>query len=287
MRPTQHYRAYKPLSTRRQGNPYFGGERREPGDSRLKSLLARIPPRAWFWIISCGIVLTALFWLLFISNIFIIQNIEVNGTELIPRTAIEELANEQSDQSRALLLSQKKLFVFNSAALKQTINDRYALDELRIVKKLPSTLIITVSEKKPVAVWFEADVYREIDAQGWVLTLPMSSLEGLPTIYNNGSPKASERQINDAEPIINAASALAIEFPKRFSSILIKQITIDNEINTLKVLPSRGAMIYFSVNDSVNAQLDRLDLLLRSELKGRFEKIQYIDLRFKDKLYYK
>ncbi|MCX6792933.1 MAG: hypothetical protein NTY12_02815 [Candidatus Falkowbacteria bacterium] len=286
--PSPRHRLYNTAAgARRRGNPYFANKKKDNfGASVMKNTLAHISPRVWLWFFLFIIVFIFLAWLLLFSNVLVVKNIEVKGTNLISSSDVETLASDHLDRSRLLFLSESRLAVFDSNSLKQEINDRYALDNIKVVKKIPSTLQVIISEKAPAAVWFEADTYQQIDASGWILVPVAGPVENLPIIFNNGFPKINDKKIDGADKIIVFAKNLTPEFVNRFSGIKIKQLAVDNEQDTIKLVPERGAMIYFSTSDDLNKQLDRLDLLLRSELKDRFEKVRNIDLRFGDKVYY-
>lgn len=285
--PVRHRSYTAPTSIRRRGNPYFNDRRADKiSSSTLKNNLAKLPPRFWLWFFILIILGAALAWLLFFSDFLLVKTIEVRGASLIPSSAVENMAYERLEGRRLLFLSEEKLAVFNSDALIKKLRERYALDDVKVIKRLPSTLIIDLSEKVPVAVWFEADAFYQIDKDGWLLAFADGQLEQFPTIHNNGLPKIVGQRVEGMESAIAFAQKLAPEFNTRFSSIPVRQLSVDNDFNTLKLVPQKGAMIYFATDDSLTAQLDRLDILLSAELKGRFDKIRYIDLRFKDKLYY-
>jgi|GEM_PF-1892835 cell division protein FtsQ len=285
--PVRHRSYTAPTSLRRRGNPYFKDRRADKiSSSTFKNNLAKLPPRFWLWFFILIILAGALAWFLLFSDFLLVKKIEVRGASLIPSSSVENMAYERLERRRLLILSEEKLMVFHSDALIQDLRKRYALDDVKVVKRLPSTLIITLSEKIPVAVWFEADAFYQVDKDGWLLAFADGQLEELPTIHNNGMPKISEQRVVGMESSISFAQKLSPEFAIRFSSIPVRQLSVDNDFNTLKLVPQKGAMIYFATDDSITAQLDRLDILLSTELKGRFEKIRYIDLRFKDKLYY-
>jgi len=285
--PIRHRSYQAPTSMRRRGNPYFNDRRADRiNSSALKNLLAKLPPRFWLWFFLLLVLAGCLAWVLLFSNIFLVKNIEVRGTSLIPSSALETMAFDRLDRRRALILSEEKLAVFHSEGLSKDIRERYPLNDVKVIKRLPSTIVISVSEKTPVAVWFEGDVYYQIDADGWLLAFVSGNIEGFPTIYNNGTPKIVNKKVEGMEKTIAFARDLMPQFTTRFSSITLKQLSIDNDMKTVKLAPNKGAMLYFSTEDSLAAQLDRLDILLGSELKGRFDTLHYIDLRFKDKLYY-
>lgn len=287
--PTPRHRLYNTAAgARRRGNPYFaGGKSDNFGASIIKNILARVSPSAWLWFLLSLLIIAFLAWLLLFSNLLVIKTIKIKGNNLIPANDLEAIVNDRLARNRFLFLSESRLAVFNSKALKQTILDHYALDRVKINKQLPFSLVVTISEKTPVAIWFEADTYQEVDMAGWILASVGGQVEGLPTIYNNGAPRINNKKVSEAEKIIPFVKNLNLEFSNHFSNIKIKQLTIDNDQNTVKLVPERGALIYFSTLDDLLMQLDRLDVLLLSELKDRFEKINYVDLRFGDKVYYK
>ncbi len=271
----------------RRGNPYFSGKRDRLAASPVKNTLYRLSPRFWLWFFTTFFITAIVAWLLLWSNVFIIKKVEVRGTILIPPAAIELLASERLESRRAWIFPESRLLVFNSQDFKQDIAERYSFEGIDIVKRLPSTLVIKVTERPAVAVWFEADTYYQIDTQGTILSISDGTVEGLPTIYNNGLPKIVDKIVSDSSDAITFARDLSVQFPLRFPSLTIKQIIIDNDEATLKLLPSKGAMVYFSTKDSLGVQIDRLEILLASELKDRFAKLKYIDLRYGDRVYYK
>lgn len=286
--PIRHRSYQAPTSLRRRENPYFNDRRADRiSSSPIKNLLAKLPPRFWLWFFIFLVLIGGTAWLLFFSNVFIIKNIEVRGASLIPSSSLERMAYDRLERRRAFVFSEEKLAVFHSDGLSKDIQDRYPLNNLRIIKRLPSTIIISLEEKSAAAVWFEGDVYYQVDSEGWLLAFAEGSIEGYPTIFNIGSPKINGKRVEGMEKTIAFARDFMPEFSLRFSSIALKQLSIDNDINTIKFVPKKGAMIFFSTDDSLRAQLDRLGILLNSELKDRYEKLHYIDLRFKDKIYYK
>jgi hypothetical protein len=109
----------------------------------------------------------------------------------------------------------------------------------------------------------------------------------LPSIYNNGLPRVENQQVKNASPLISFASKLVDGFTTRFPNIKLKQLTVDNDPNTLKMITEKGPMIYFNSSVAPEPQFDRLDIYLHSELKERYSRLSYIDLRFGDKVYYK
>ncbi len=282
-RPYQTVKAF-----RHRGNPYFNSRRKDSlSGSKIKNILAFVPTRAWFWIIATIIVLGVLFWLIYISAIFSIKKVEVRNASLASASQIESEAYLRFDHHRAFFFSESRMAVFNSTEFAEGLITKHALQNVVIKKRLPSTLIIELSERLPSVIWFEADQYYLLDSSGVVIASLMQPDAGLPSIYNNGLPRVNNQQVENASALISFASKLMDGFTSRFPNIKLKQLTVDNDPNTLKMITEKGPMIYFNSSLAPEAQFDRLDIYLHSELKENFAKLSYIDLRFGDKVYYK
>lgn len=286
--PVRHRSYVAPANMRRRGNPYFASRRSDKiGIFGLKNLLAKIPARAWFWIFAILVVIAAIVWALFFSTLFTIKYVEIRGAGLSPSLDVEAKVYAQTEKKRIWFLQQNRLFVFSSEDLKTRLIDDYSLQGLKVVKKLPSTLIVELEEKQLAAVWLEAEQYYLLDANADIISQSVLKDFGLPIIRNNGLPKINGDRVDIDPSVIVAASQIFRDFPSRFSWISVRELAVSNESRTLILASSKGPMIYFNPGESIEAQLIRLDTLLQGELRSRFEKLDYIDLRFKDKLYYK
>ncbi len=286
--PVRHRSYAAPANIRRRGNPYFASRRSDKiGIFGIKNILAKIPARGWFWIFALLLVAATIIWVLFFSTLFTIKYIEIRGANLSPSLDIEAKVYAQTEEKRALFLQQNRLFVFSSEDLKTKLINDYSLQTLKVIKKLPSTLIIELQEKQAAAVWLEAEQYYLLDADAKIISSSTPEEIGVPIIRNNGVPKIIERKVDIDSSVISTASQIFINFPSRFSWISVKELAVTNDARTLILASAKGPMIYFNTSESVEPQLIRLDTLLQGELRTRFEKLDYIDLRFGDKLYYK
>ncbi len=286
--PHRHYQASRSARSRYSSNPYFRSRSADRlGRSRIKSLLGRISPRMWFYFFLACVIIGALLWLFAFSNIFAIEKISVEGTVNYDSSEIEQEARAQIEHPRALVFSQSRLAIFNGRALQKTLEEKYSLRQLRVIKKLPKTLIIRVVETEAAAVWFEADQYYLISLDGVVLRPTEGPAADLPTLYNNGLPRMQDGKINAQEKAIAAARSLRDELQGRFSYFPYEQLVVDNDRDTIKIIGKKRPAIYLTTDEALPAELDRLDVLLKGELASKLPKLQYIDLRFGDKVYYK
>jgi cell division septal protein FtsQ len=292
MSPQPLYRHYAPLKRppHRSGNPYFRSRSADRVSiSRVKTTAARLPFKFWAYLFAIIFLIVAASWALFFSPLFIIDQVTVTGTDDIRARQIEEMFWQASDTSRFYVLSQAHLPLFNSESLKLEILNRYNLETVEIQKKIPKTISITIKEKVPAVVWFEADIYYILDSFGYILNIATGPVTDLPIIYNNNQVKINEsgKQIMNQEAVIKMASELKPQLINALSYLKVNQMTVTHEQNTLTLVLKDGPLIYLATNEALGTQLERLTTLLRTDLKNRLNKLTYIDLRFGDKIYYK
>lgn len=290
MSPHTYHRQYTPSRrpAHRFGNPYFRSRAADRvAVSRVKNSASRVSFKVWMYTFLIGIIITAIIWLICFSSFLTISKVEVVGARDQRVSAIEQEVWDQTSAHRFWVLSQSHLFLFNSKYFNQKLLDNFVLANVTIKRKLPGTLEINVIEKTPVAVWFEADSYYIVDTQGWIIDTVPGPVDGLVTINNNGQPRLSNKHLDGQESLIQASTELKASLDGTFSYLKVNQLTRTDEQNTLTLVLKDGPMIHFATNEPINIQLERLDALLKSELKNRISRIKYIDLRFGDKVYYK
>ena len=224
-----------------------------------------------------------------------IDNVVINGSQKIAERKIYDIIEKQLAQRRLGIFSQQNIFAFSKRQAKKEILKNFFVAELVIKKKLPRTIQISFNENTPVAVWAEGEEYYYINSD---LTI-LSSVENLELNANNLiilKNALAESQIKTAGII----KKVGIE--KKYLDICLSlkqklaaaQIEIDNncEINGLEakvqVKANNGPKIYFSADVALDKQLEKLSSLLAAKITPDvLTKLEYIDLRFGDKIYYK
>jgi len=73
---------------------------------------------------------------------------------------------------------------------------------------------------------------------------------------------------------------------KLYSFELDRFIIADQYYNSVFAKIVDGPQIYFNVNNDVKAQLDNLILVKNNKIKDNFNRLEYIDLRYGDKIYF-
>lgn len=288
----QHFnRHYRPKRQpyHRSGNPYFRSRSADHlPTSRLSATTARWSFKTWMRLLGGTIILIGIIWLTLFSPVFIIKDIKVSGAEAGKIDMIKELAWKQTKSHRWFIIPQSRLLTLSKKQLQAEIAQEYIFESIQIKKKLFHTLEIKIIEKKPAAVWFENESYYVVDQTGLVLAKENSPRSELAVLYNNSAPTIIAKQINtDKQVALTRGIELFKLTQTQFAYLKPKQISVPAERETIVLILDGGQLIYLTTKQSAQPQLEKLDTLLKTELKNRLPSVDYIDLRFGDKIYYK
>ncbi len=238
------------------------------------------------------------------SDIFQVQKIDIQGNDNIKKGDIENIILAQMEKKRFIFFPQKNIIFLNKKEAGDIMFSRFALDELDIKKKLFHDLQITLKEKKPYIVWIENKKSYYVDEKGMVI----SQVEQFDTQkenfkdYNILRHNIIYKNLPIIQNIANQKNYLTNKIiinNEIFSKIkkLIKSINEVVKINInffeinsnekyITIITAEGWKIYFSLEDDIDSQIKKLELILDNKSKvGKI--IDYIDLRYGDKIFYK
>jgi len=262
----------------------------------------------------------------FYSPNFKITDIEIRGRENISEYALRNIIEEQFDKSRFLIFNQSNILMFNKRLARKNIKNSYVLDKLVIEKEYPHKLYIEIEEKVSTVVWVSQrdsiEHYYYLDLNGVVLgEIPISEIERLyakekinikegedlikiskdeqieekeeeqqtilPLIYDQSNSEVKIKEPVLESGVINFIIDLYQEFPEDFSEINIKNFaTLKPNTTQIHLITEGGYEIYFESAKDLEFQLHNLKIVLEDKIQDT-SKIQYIDLRFNDRVYYK
>jgi len=273
-------------SQKKYGNPFF----------RKRRKVRRISLRVKLIIFLVILMIVGIGWLLFFHSFFTINNIEISGGQRIEEKKIREVIQKQLLETRLMFFNQSNIFTFNKEEARQEIIKRYNVEDLRINKRLPKTIAVSFVEKTIAGIWFEKDKYYYIDDGGYIL-YEIETLEAEAKDFAVFKNKGEETKIKQDE--IFKKVVMRDDFLD-FLLILAKKVkekavfnqnyifTINETESTIEINIIEGPTIYFNIEENLDKQSRKLEILLSEKLKGEeFKKIEYIDLRFGDKIYYK
>ncbi|MFA5076510.1 MAG: hypothetical protein WC480_03800 [Patescibacteria group bacterium] len=253
------------------------------------------------------------FFLLYLicwSGIFTIQNIQTEGIKSLSAEQVKQIIQDQLSQRRFGLFSQSNLWFFNSKTAQDEIKNRYVVTDAQIKKRPLKTLKIVITEKESQITWVSGDQYYYLDSNGLavkeVIVANITLVEGaatnqpdttgeamtdlsvldtnLPIVYDLSNTKVKVGQAIVSPAIIQ----FIYQLKEKIASVNLEarayQIP-EPQGTEVRVVTSRGFDVYFDLQNDLDRQLANLDLVIKQKVKDK--KINYIDLRFENRVYFK
>lgn len=276
-------------------NPFFGGIKKGGG---LRKRFGR--KNGWrnrLIIFLILVLLSALGYFIFFSPYFNIKKVEISGLEKINYDQMRATVDNQIAGRRFFIFSQNNIFIFNEEVLKDNLNNKYSLEFLKIEKSLPGIIKISLEEKKPALVWKTAEHFYLVDWDGAIIR-EITETEVSEYLGNQGEAKMA--QIFDdsntsvvikdeilAPGAIRAVNDLQNNLSRATDLNILNLAMINHSDSAIRVITSEGWTAYFSLINDLNAQIAKLNAFMKEKSIEERKILEYIDLRFEDRVYYK
>lgn len=247
--------------------------------------------RPGFWVV---VALLAIFsggyYGLFSQRLQVLA-VEILGNEKIPAGEIEAVAKESIKRellgaglfaisSRSILVTDKK------GTIKDVLTTFPKIKEVKVQRKFPQKVIVSVKERDPVAVFCDAsEACFLIDDEGVIFEEANNTPSGMLTIRNEAPPgEASLGEFMVKKNIIAAIMGIEKSLRDNFQ-IGVSEVRVGNP---LVVKTTEQWEISFDKEQDMAGQIAKMNLLLKDEIPVEARKsIQYIYLQYKDRAYYK
>lgn len=225
-------------------------------------------------------------YIIFLTPFFRIETIIVQGNQQVSFQEIEERTNSVFKKA---LFPHHFLFI-SSENIKKAVEEIFFIKEVKVKKGWPNKIVLEIKERKPALIWQTEDPSLNkkekyfIDEEG--IVLKKASDLNLPLVIDKKKVPVEEGKKIVTSLFVNFVKDLYKNLPLKTSytikTLFIEEVTFDVEVQT-----EQGIFIIFSTNHSLEKQIERLEIAL-DEIKKRNDKIsEYIDLRLKDKIFYK
>ena len=228
--------------------------------------------------------LSILSWLIFATTTFTVQAVTIVDARPSTEAAIR-------NKTGALL--GKNILLLETSILQQSIIDAVPqIRDIRIERKLPSALKIVVQEKSPALLLLSGGKYSFVDSQGVAYEeATLDTLPGvvLPIIKNTGE----QTQIRLGLPAVSADFVLFIlGAQQRVPDVLgadIAEFRIPSlAAREVHMQLTNNWLVKFDTTRPLDVQIDILQRLLAHTIPpDDHPKIEYIDLRIANRVYYK
>lgn len=247
------------------------------------------PWQLWRWILASAILITAPAALA-LSPLFSIRNIIVSGA---PSHAIEEqltqAVNQALTEKRWHLLPQSNLLFVSTARLTQAVNEQFTSHGVTFSRRWPNTLRVALPPNVLVALWQVGDESYLVDQQGALAQrLGDTPPPQLITVHEVNAPARTLGDTVAKPDLISALLQLAPAWGQQVGQPGLTYIEVDAaNLPSLRVFTADGWYAYVSTENPLQAQLGALRELLQGKIQGDASKLEYVDVRFGSRLYYK
>jgi cell division septal protein FtsQ len=242
-----------------------------------------------FFILLFCFIIGASFYCLLFSNFWQIKIIRINGDYPIEPNWIHKVISEFLNQNS--FISQRHFLFFNKLALAKTIEEKYPVEKVELKTNFKNRSIdIYLQGKLFIGYWLSRGLVFRIDRNGQIIDfvgeMNERQLEKMWRIYDldNGLPSINEVVIDKT----------VIDFIDYFNRSSISQWCkprfweVSKKTKTLNLVTDDNLKIYFVYYNNLENQLKTLEQVLNQVIKPEEKnKIEYIDLRFGERVYYK
>lgn len=256
--------------------------------------------KRWFWILVLAILFISVFIYFFVfspgfqvDSVVIYGNHKTRADEI--RRAIFSGVTINLIELGTLKISSKSVFLVNKKDVeKRILQELPVVESITVQKKLPQELVVNIIERESIGIYCgKIDLMEQcfiFDKNGILFENAHLLEDSLPIVRKSNAdqdhPELGQKILS--EDVTSAFLKICNSF-KSIPNIEALEAETPNP-DRLNVLTNEGWQIYFGLGeeDSIDNQLIKLQLLLSEEISTEARKtLQYIDLRFEDRAYYK
>jgi hypothetical protein len=240
--------------------------------------------------ILVGVLISFLMILVFLFIIFLnpslqINEIHVSGLETISKTEIDDVLRSYTGDRVFIVFPRQSRYLFDQDKLVELLKEKFTLRDIQI-SRIKNRIEIQIHERTSFLVWQTKGQSYVVDLDGIVIrTAEEYLLSSLPIFVDRSNV---EIDIGDSVLTSNEINSV-FRFGEHLKAQNISYMQVEFDRLAGKwtgVLTTGGYRILFDVTGDVDAQAQRLELIKKEKITD-VSKLEYIDLRFGDHVYYK
>lgn len=262
------------------------------------------------WVIGCIILCVAVIMggiIIVRLHTFEIQKISINGLRSIHESDIEQEVSSVLTGSYAFgLISYRSLFAAPIKVITNTIAHRFSLiAEVHIKKEFPHTLAINVRERimfgilcndagekdaadKEIAPEEQIDIQcAYVDTEGIAYESAPKTEGFLITKISTDAPRIAIGTQAIDPLMMRRITDLNIKLPPLIGSPIVGYTLLRNVAREVHVISKSGFSVIINRDDDLDHALSVLGTILKKEIGSKRNRLDYIDLRFGNKVFYK
>ena len=223
---------------------------------------------------------------------FSIQTISVVGADQVPAALISDYAQTLLDDGSHHLLSRDNIFTYPRAVIEKDIVGyfpRIASANVSRASLLATAITVTVQERQQFALWCSDDGLQcySMDQGGFIFAQsPVVSASSSEYVFH-GAISTSTDPIGQSFVPAHLPGLVALLQLLGQAGFTPLGVTAQSD-QDFSIPLSQGFMLKASFGEDGDTLTKNLQLILSSDaLSGKADQLEYIDLRFGDRVYYK
>jgi hypothetical protein len=216
-----------------------------------------------------------------------VSGVSVAGAERLPADSLVSAVQGTLEESGFRLFSRKNVLLYPKSAIESELAaDFPRIKEVTVAREslLASALVVTVEERKPYATWCAASCYV-FDARGFIFAEKAETPEKSYVFY--GGLRAGEDPISQTFLEGRLTDVVAFLDALGTAGFPAESFAVESEKDFTVQLGS-GQRILASFDMPYDGIIRNLTTALEDQaLKEKFGSLEYLDLRFGNKVYYK
>jgi cell division septal protein FtsQ len=233
---------------------------------------------------------------------FTIGEVQVVGAQAVPPSVISAYVDSILYDGSHHFLSRQNIFLYPKEAIEESlVKDfpRLASAQLSRPSLLSQTLAVAVTERAPFAQWCEGAQTGEsgaptsgqcylMDESGFIYTDASTSTKaGSPYVFVGGISTSSAPIGQTFAPGHIPGLIALFKLLSQENGLTATGAAVQDD-QDFSVELAQGFSLKASYGENADTLAHNLDLILASDaLQGKESKLEYIDLRFGDRVYYK
>ncbi len=227
----------------------------------------------------CGAVYLFVFHPLFQTELITIIN-----TKNLKEGTLRDFIDSRVS-SKFLFFESRSIFLISGGEIRNEIlGETSVIKDISIRRVFPAKLEVEIEERKPFAIWCGSVDIKNcyyIDEEGIVFQKADTFSKRFPLFVKEG-------EVFPGKEIIKIECLRAISLAEEEllkMGVVVSHSRVPTE-KTIKVLTVDGWKVYFSV-DEISRELANLRIILGEIKENERKKLDYIDMRFGDRIFYK
>lgn len=267
------------------------------------------------------------FKIIFFHNFFQVKFVHISGIQRIEEQEIQDAVYGIMDYKKFFVIPANNYFLVNVREIRDILTSRFPIKSIVVEKNFPNKIYITIEEKISTIIYDNGENYayigldgrvveiiRRVEEEAWLVKTELTTSTDMFGEVVEEEKEVSREHVLNSLDIQREMGDYPIIYDKRGLEALINQnvlkketvqsvvewyslinehtdvifeyVELENELGSATIKTKEGWDLYVSLERSTETQYHQLVVLLEEKIKDKTN-LNYIDLRYKERAYWK